>query len=213
MAVAADTGQSPAPPPPGNTRARRPAGRSRRTVIGLILLILVIGAGVYFGVTKLSTSHSDRTAAVPVAVSPPAAVEQPPVLTSAPPADAAPPTPPVTPPPSALPTTQPSTAAPAPPAPVDPQAVVQAYFDDINAGDYAGAWSLGGKNVTPIVPYSTFVQGFANTASETDTIVSAVGDTVAVQVDATQTDGTHRYFAGTYTVRGGVIVAADVQLH
>jgi hypothetical protein len=40
-------------------------------------------------------------------------------------------------------------------------------------------------------------------------IVSTSGDTVGVQLDATQTDGTHKYFAGTYTVKDGVIVAAD----
>ncbi|MFI2262812.1 hypothetical protein [Streptomyces tubercidicus] len=33
---------------------------------------------------------------------------------------------------------------------------------------------------------------------------------VEVELDATQTDGTHRHFAGTYTVRDGVIVAARI---
>jgi hypothetical protein len=34
---------------------------------------------------------------------------------------------------------------------------------------------------------------------------------VAIQIDATQSDGTHKYFAGTYTVAEGVIVAAAIQ--
>jgi hypothetical protein len=41
-------------------------------------------------------------------------------------------------------------------------------------------------------------------------VVSASGNTVTVQLDAAQTDGTHKYFAGTYTVKDGVIVSADI---
>lgn len=52
---------------------------------------------------------------------------------------------------------------------------------------------------------------FATTASDSVTIVSTNGDTVQMLLDALQTDGTHKYFAGTYTVRDGVIVAADVR--
>jgi len=37
------------------------------------------------------------------------------------------------------------------------------------------------------------------------------GDTVTVRLDSTQTDGTHKDFAGTYTVKDGVIVAADIR--
>ena len=59
--------------------------------------------------------------------------------------------------------------------------------------------------------YNSFVQGFAGTSSDTVSIVSVNGDTVTVTLDAAQTDGTHKYFAGTYTVRNGVIVAANIQ--
>lgn len=89
------------------------------------------------------------------------------------------------------------------------QDVVQAYFAAINAGNYALAWSLGGMNIQN-GSYSSFVQGFAGTSSDTVTVVSVDGDTVAVTLDAAQTDGTHKYFSGTYTVKNGVIVAADV---
>jgi hypothetical protein len=89
------------------------------------------------------------------------------------------------------------------------QAVVEQYFAAINASDYGLAWSLGGKNIER-GSYDSFVQGLADTSSDSVTVVSASGDTVTVQLDATQTDGTHKYFAGTYTVKNGVIVAADI---
>lgn len=54
------------------------------------------------------------------------------------------------------------------------------------------------------------MQGFAATNSDNVTIVSTSGDTVTVQLDATQTDGTHKYFTGTYTVVNGAIVAANI---
>ncbi|MCX5425486.1 hypothetical protein [Streptomyces sp. NBC_00078] len=55
------------------------------------------------------------------------------------------------------------------------------------------------------------MKGFEGTASDAVTVISVAGDRVEIELDATQTDGTHRYFAGTYTVRGGVIVAASIQ--
>jgi hypothetical protein len=122
-----------------------------------------------------------------------------------------------------LPSSSPSstgTAAP-PPAPTatasppatasanSPEAVVQQYFAAITARDYALAWALGGKNIEG-GSYNQFVQGFATTSSDSVTIVSTSGDTVTITLDATQTDGTHKFFAGTYTVQNGVIIAANV---
>ncbi|MEU3889020.1 hypothetical protein [Streptomyces sp. NPDC029041] len=115
------------------------------------------------------------------------------------------------------PTDQPPSFSPTPsspttqssPAEESPERAVLAYFDAINAGDYERAWELGGKNLQE-GSYSSFVQGFEDTAHDSVTIISVVGDTVEVELDATQTDGTHRYFAGTYTVHNGVIVAADI---
>jgi len=116
----------------------------------------------------------------------------------------------------AAPPTFPTTTAP-PPAPPPPttagtngaQAVVEQYFAAINAHDYALAWSLGGKNIER-GSYDSFVQGFAGTSWDSVTIVSTSGDIVAIQLDATQNDGTHKYFAGTYTVSNGAIVAANI---
>lgn len=89
------------------------------------------------------------------------------------------------------------------------QAVVQQYFAAINSGSYSLAWSLGGKNIEQ-GSYNSFVQGFTGTSSDNVTIVSVSGDTVSVALDAVQTDGTHKYFSGTYTVENGEIVAADI---
>lgn len=89
------------------------------------------------------------------------------------------------------------------------QTVVEEYFAAINAHDYALAWSLGGKNIEQ-GSYDSFAQGFAGTSSDSVTIVSTSGDVVTIELDATQTDGTHKYFAGTYTVKNGAIVAADI---
>lgn len=102
---------------------------------------------------------------------------------------------------------------PAPPpqstTPSGAQAVVESYFAAINSGNYALAWSLGGKNIAH-GSYNSFVQGFAGTASDAVTILSVNGNTVTVQLTATQTDGSQKSFSGTYTVQNGVIVAADI---
>ncbi|MGW2743275.1 hypothetical protein [Streptomyces sp. NPDC001450] len=90
-----------------------------------------------------------------------------------------------------------------------PGSTVKSYFDAINAGDYRRAWELGGKNIQG-GSYESFEKSFEGTANESVTIKSVNGETVEVELDATQTDGTHRHFAGTYTVRDGVIVAAAI---
>lgn len=119
----------------------------------------------------------------------------------------------------ASPSPSPSPSPSAPPSPTStssttssassPQSVVEQYFAAITAHNYAQAWALGGKNVEN-GSYNQFVQGFSTTASDDVTIVSVSGDTVTIALDATQTDGTHKFFAGTYTVRNGVIVAAEI---
>jgi len=55
------------------------------------------------------------------------------------------------------------------------------------------------------------VQEFATTVHDEVTILSVTGETATIHLDALQTDETHRYFAGTYTVRGGVIVGANIR--
>ena len=102
-----------------------------------------------------------------------------------------------------------ASSAPTPATPPPASAVVQDYYAAINAHGYQSAWSLGGKNLAG--SYDSFVRGFANTASDSVTVTSVSGDTVMIQLDSTQTDGTHGYFTGTYTVQNGEIVSADVR--
>ncbi|MEW2401052.1 hypothetical protein [Streptomyces sp. NPDC046862] len=90
-----------------------------------------------------------------------------------------------------------------------PSDVVEAYFSAINDGAFVAAWALGGKNIVG-GRYDDFVDSFANTANDDVTVLSVSGGTVSVKLDATQTDGSHRLFAGTYTVQNGAIVAAHI---
>lgn len=175
------------------------ARRNRLVVPGVVLLILGIGAGAYFGVSKL-TGNSPAHTAVAAASSLPvfATGQAPPAVTPAPPlaSDS----------PSALAS---PVISPAPTA-ADPAAVVRAYYAAINAGDYALAWALGGDNIEA-GSYDAFVQGFGNTVSDNLAVLSVVNDAVRIHLDATQTDGSHHYYVGTYTVHNGVIVKASVQ--
>jgi hypothetical protein len=91
----------------------------------------------------------------------------------------------------------------------EPAAVVQAYFDAINARDYQRAWELGGKNVGQ--PYNTFAAGFATTDHDVLTVRSVQGPTVTADLTAIQVDGTKRTFHGTYTVTDGVITRFSVR--
>ncbi|PBC72033.1 uncharacterized protein DUF4352 [Streptomyces sp. TLI_235] len=100
-----------------------------------------------------------------------------------------------------------ATASPRPTS-ASPRQVVEQYYAALNARDYARAWALGGRNLAP--SYQQFVAGFAGTAADALTVTAVNGDTVSVLLDALQTDGTHRHYAGTYTVRNGVIVAASI---
>ena len=90
----------------------------------------------------------------------------------------------------------------------DPAAVVEAYFAAINAHDYARAWSLGGDHLSS--SYSQFAAGFANTATDDVTVLSVSGGTVAVDLTATNNDGSQQMFAGTYTVSGSTITGASI---
>lgn len=192
-------------------------------IVGAVLLVLLISGGVYLGVSNLTGSNGGRptnAVAPPPSSSSPAATpstENPsPAPETSSPTSAPPPTVTVVPPPATVTAPPPSTVTVKPPtvtAPPNPTStgdVVNAYFAAINAGDYARAWALGGANLQG-GSYSSFVQGFSTTAYDSVTIDSVSGEIATIHLDALQTDGTHRYFAGTYTVRGGVIVGADIR--
>jgi hypothetical protein len=116
---------------------------------------------------------------------------------------------------SPRPTTSPRPSAsasgsPSPsPSPSTPAAVVQSYFAAITAKNYQLAWSLGGDNLGGT--FAQFEAGFADTASDTVSIVSVQGGTVTVNLTAAQTNGTDNFYSGVYIVSGGVITASDVQ--
>lgn len=98
-----------------------------------------------------------------------------------------------------------TTAVPA----AGPEAVVQRYFDAINNHDYRAAFDIGGRNFDP--DYGDFVASFATTSNDTVTIVAVDGDQVHITLDALQSDGTHRYFAGYYVVSDGILVRASIR--
>ena len=102
-------------------------------------------------------------------------------------------------------TSPPETTEPAP-----PEQVVENYYDAINAHDYQAAWALLGGNKLGQT-YQQFVAGFAHTADDALSITEVNGDTVTIELVATQDDGTVRTYRGTYTVQGGRIVKATIR--
>ena len=134
---------------------------------------------------------------------------------TAPAAAAKPTTPaPTTPAPVPAKTVVQAPAAP-PPAPepayfANSTAVVQQFYQDINNGDYSDAWALGGDNIGG-TNYSAWAAGYDTTVSVFLGTFSAFGsDQVQASLSALQSDGTTNTYEGTYTVSGGVIVAANI---
>jgi len=109
-------------------------------------------------------------------------------------------------------TAQPSAAPPASTSGLtNAEAVVAQFYQDITDGNYAAAWALGGDNLSSGVSYVNWVAGYSTTASITLASCSQFGSsTVYASLTATQTDGTVKTYSGTYTVSGGVIVAAHI---
>lgn len=168
-------------------------------IVAAVALALFVGGGAYFGITQLTSSGSEkRVGAVPTTQSASPSGDE--VLPPQPTEQT-----------SSLSPTQPTSPTAPPSSAINgPGDTVEAYFAAINAGNYSRAWDLGGRNLAGGT-YSSFVKSFEGTASDSVVIISVTGDKVEIELDATQADGTHRYFAGTYTVRDGVIVAADIQ--
>ncbi|NEC86713.1 serine/threonine-protein kinase [Streptomyces sp. SID12501] len=206
---------------PGGAGDGRPGRRKSLLIAGAALAVALVGGG---AAAVVMTSHSGgtpqsapATSSTPTASSALATSES--TVTSentvtslatvTRTATQSPPTKAEEPPAPAQPTPAPTSASPTTTAVAPAQQVVEKYFAAINAGDYPHAWDLGAKNLGGT--YDSFVKGLSDTVSDTVTIDSVSGDTVAMRLDALQTDGTHQLFAGTYTVRDGVIVSADVE--
>lgn len=194
------------PKPPRNSPGRR---MRPLVVLAAVLVTVLIGGLVWAIGSRTGTPPRSQSKAPAVAETPSSQLlRKSPGLTS--PSASSPPTPTSSAPTvvSSPPTSTGSATSP-PPAASGPDTVVTAYFDALNAGDYRHAWELGGKNLQR-GSYESFRNSFEGTANESATITSVNGESVGVELDATQTDGTHRYFSGTYTVRDGAIVAADI---
>jgi hypothetical protein len=88
--------------------------------------------------------------------------------------------------------------------------VVNGFFAAINAGDYPRAWQLD-VHQHSLQSYASFQQGFAGTRHDSVTILAVSGDVVSIDLAAQQTDGSVKYFTGTYTVRAGRIVNASIR--
>ena len=91
---------------------------------------------------------------------------------------------------------------------LDPASTVSAYYSAINAHDYRTAWNLGGKNLGE--SYNSFVNGFADTSSDSLTIDSVSGPVVYIHLHAVHTDGSAADYSGSYTVQNGVITQAAI---
>lgn len=101
-----------------------------------------------------------------------------------------------------------STASPSSSA-TGPDAVVLAAYDDINRHDYQAAYNLGlAQNGES---YSSFLEGYSNTRTDTIRITGVSGDVVSVSLLALSNDGSQHTYSGTYTVTGGHITGADLQ--
>ncbi len=93
--------------------------------------------------------------------------------------------------------------------PTAPAAVVRAYFAAINHHNYGLAWRLGGKNAGK--SKAQFVSGFVGTAHDSVRILGQSGDSVRARVIARQTNGTRKFFQGTYRVVDGAIVHSHIR--
>lgn len=121
-----------------------------------------------------------------------------------------------------------TTPTPAPPAFTAAQAkqTVEDYFNAINQKDYAGAWSLFSDQMRAsqgAPSLTAFADGYNGTDHDVVHVIANTPDAatgnynVMVQVAAYQTDGTIKWFSGTYTV-GQVgdqpmLVAANVRAY
>jgi hypothetical protein len=94
------------------------------------------------------------------------------------------------------------------PADDSPAAVVQAYYNAVDARDYQTAWQLGGDNFD--MSYSVFVNGYATTASDDLIVTDTNGDTVDIDLTAQWTDGSTHQFEGSYIVTNGQIVSGKL---
>jgi hypothetical protein len=92
------------------------------------------------------------------------------------------------------------------------QGVVQQYYDYINAKNFSAAWDMGGQYIGGS-DYNAWAAGYSTTSY----VALSTWDyypgynAVGVTISATQSDGSVRTYAGSYTVSGGVITSASIK--
>jgi len=85
--------------------------------------------------------------------------------------------------------------------------LVRSFYNAVDRQEYARAYTYFGDN--PPQPYASFANGYASTAFVTVATGAAVSDgaagsiyyTLPVAIDAQQSNGTHKQFAGCYVTR------------
>ena len=90
-----------------------------------------------------------------------------------------------------------------------PGTVVTHYYNAINAHRYHVAYRLNAQ-AQSTESFTSFRDGFAGTQDDVLTITGVSGETVSFKLTASQTDGTAKYYSGTYTVQDGKIVGSNV---
>ncbi|WP_274917724.1 hypothetical protein [Streptomyces sp. WZ-12] len=171
----------------------------------LLLALFLVGGGAEFLILRADSDRSSPASDYPSpSTAPPAAPGLDPTPTPTPytaPGD---------------PAGSPSSASPPSPSPSPdtPSGIVERFYREINAHDFAAAWELGGKNIGG-ANYGDWVAGYGSTSQIT---VSAVDSTsggtnageVSAVVRALQNDGSVKVYSGTYTVSNGAIVDAHL---
>jgi hypothetical protein len=95
---------------------------------------------------------------------------------------------------------------------VDPVTVVQKFYTDLNSRDFQAAYAIGGYNTFGGNDYQRWVAGYADTTGVIGHASDAGNGVVDTSFEAYHTDGSVQTYAGTYTVRNGVIVAGHMHL-
>ena len=166
----------------------------------IVVVLLIAGVGTYVGMDSISSNPHltvDEEAVSPNTNQPAPAESTSPPTTKEPPQTT-----------TTLPRTTTTTTELPATTRTSPEAVVEDFYAAINARNFARAWELGGKNLSS--SYRGWVEGYADTLYVTVTSISSVGDTVYVTIDALQNSGEVQRYSGSYTVRGGAIVSANV---
>lgn len=208
-------GTVPFPPPIARPVLARP-GPWIASGLAAVIVVLVASSALYVPTTG-SPSAQNLSGTTAPASGGQAAGGAPLVVTTADPsypADTAPEIPPAE--PSDAATTASLGYPPYTPSPTtitalsDPASVVDAYFADITAKDYAEVWRLGGSNLS--TSYESMVSGYAQTARDDDFVTAVTGDSATVTLIATEQSGVAQLYQGQYQVDSGTIISGALNL-